>query len=261
MINKLLTKTMGFVQEHSPEILISTGVVGMATSTVLAVRATPKALQLMEDKKADLGVTYLTRKEIVETTWKQYIPSVGIGAISAACIVLGTTKNIQRNAALATVYALSENTLKEYQRKTREIVGEEKAKEIDREVAKARVRDTTRTVVEVRDSEYIHTTGNGDTLIYDSLSGRYFRSSVNAVERAVNFVNKNMLDDYTASLNDFYNELDIPTIGAGNLIGWKSDKETLEICFDSDVDKNGNPFLILNYYNRPVPLHNYSQGW
>lgn len=260
MKNDFLGKAIGLVKEHSPEILISTGVIGMATSTVLAVRATPKALQIMEDKKADLGVTYLTKKEVVESTWKQYAPAVGIGVVSAACILLGTTKNAKRNTALATVYAISESTLKEYQRKTKEIVGEEKAKEIDREVAKARVRERP-IIVESKDSEYIHSTGNGDTLIYDSLSGRYFRSSRNAIEAAVNALNKTLIDDYTASVNDFYNELDIPTIGAGNLIGWKIDKDQLEISFDSDMDRNGNPFLILNYYNRPIPLNNYSQGW
>lgn len=260
MINGLLTKTISFVKDHNNEILISTGVVGMATSTVLAVRATPKALELMEEKKSELGVTYLTKKEVVEVTWKQYVPAVGIGVISAACILLGTTKNIKRNTALATVYALSENTLNEYRRKTRELVGEEKAREIETEVAKARVKDRT-VIVEDAYSNYVHTTGNGDTLIYDTLSGRYFRSSTVAIERAVNKLNKRLLDEYTTSVNDFYNELDIPTIGAGDIIGWKSDKEMLEIRFDSDVDQNGNPYLILTYSSRPVPLLNYSQGW
>lgn len=260
-MNDLLTKTMGFVKEHSPEILISTGVVGMATSTVLAVRATPKALQLIREKEEELGVVELTKKELVEATWKQYIPAVGVGAVSAACIVLGTSKNIKRNAALATVYALSENTLKEYQRKTREIVGVDKAREIESEVAKARVVKRETVIAETRDSEYVIHTGNGDTLVYDSLSGRYFRSSRNAIEAAVNCVNKQLNEEYTASVNDFYNELDIPTIGAGNLIGWRSDKEQLDISFDSDVDRMGNPYLILEYYNRPIPLNGYSQSW
>ena len=60
-------------------------------------------------------------------------------------------------------------------------------------------------------------------------------------------------------INYFYNELDISTIGAGGMIGWKADKEMMEIGFDSDVDKIGNPYLVLTYYNRPVPLYNYSE--
>lgn len=260
MINKLLTNVLGFAKEYSPEILIGTGVVGMMTSTVLAVRATPKALSLMEDHKSDIGVTYLTRKEIVELTWKQYIPAAGIGIVSAACIVLGTTKNVKRNAALATVYALSENTLKEYQRKTKEIIGEEKAKEIDTEVAKARCKEVP-VIVEDNDSAYITYTGYGDTLIYDTFSGRYFRSTATAVERAVNQVNKHIFNDYLMTVNDFYNEINVPTIGAGNLIGWKSDKDMMEISFDSDVDTNGNPYLVLTYVTRPVPLYTQHGTW
>ena len=257
MITKFIENVLSFTKEHSPELLVGLGVVGMASSAVLAVRATPKALDLIEDKKDELETNDLTKKEVVQATWKQYAPAVGLGVVSASCIVLGTSQNIKRNTALATVYALSESTLREYKTKVKEIAGEEKAKEIDREVAKARVREKI-TVVETEGSEYIHHTGNGDTLIYDSLSGRYFRSSRNAVETAVNRVNKSLLDEYMMSVNDFYNELEIPTIGAGSLIGWKSDKEMLEVGFEADVDIHGNPYLVLSYYTRPVPLYDYS---
>ena len=258
MIKNLFDKVINFTKEHNPEILVGLGVAGMMTSTVLAVKATPKALDIMEDKKADMGVTYLTRKEIAQATWKIYAPSIGVGLASAACIILGTSKSIKRNTALATVYALSESTLREYQTKAKEMFGEEKAAELDREVAKARVRKReVTTMVETEGSEYIHHTGNGDTLVYDTLSGRYFRSSMNSIESAVNSINKSLLNDYIMTLNEFYNELGVPTIGAGSLIGWKSDKELLEVSFESDVDQNGNPYLVLSYKNRPVPVYDY----
>lgn len=258
MIKNLFDKVLNFTKEHNPEILVGLGVAGMMTSTVLAVKATPKALDIMEDKKADMGVTYLTRKEIAQATWKLYAPSIGVGLASAACIILGTSKSIKRNTALATVYALSESTLREYQSKAKEMLGEEKAAELDREVAKSRVRKReVTTIVETEGSEYIHHTGNGDTLVYDTLSGRYFRSSMNAIESAVNSINKSLLNDYIMTLNELYNELGVPTIGAGSLIGWKSDKELLEVSFESDVDQNGNPYLVLSYKNRPVPVYDY----
>ena len=256
----LINKITNGLKQHSPELLISAGIAGMATSTVLAVAATPKALQLMEDKKAELGVTYLTKKESIQAGWKPYIPSIGLTIASATCIALGTSQSLKKNTALATMYALSETTLKEYQRKTVELVGEEKAKEIDREVAKARVRQQP-IFVENSDSEYVINTGEGDTLIYDTLSGRYFRSSKNAVDRAVNHVNKQLRNEYIMTANDFYNELGIPTVGACGLIGWKSDKEDLEVRYDSDVNNNGQPYLILTYSNRPQPLPNYYSGY
>lgn len=42
------------VKKHSPEILTGIGIAGMITTTVLAVRATPKALILIEEKKDEL---------------------------------------------------------------------------------------------------------------------------------------------------------------------------------------------------------------
>lgn len=264
MMTNLLNKTMGFVKEHSPEILVSAGVVGMATSTVLAVKATPKALQMIEEKKDELDTDYLTKKEVVQATWKNYLPSAGLGVVSAACIILGTTQNIKRNTALATVYAISENTLKEYQRKTKEVVGEEKAREIDREVAKSRVRrdrGDKPVVIEEANSEYIIHTGLGNTLIYDSFSGRYFRASVNSVDAAVNKINKKLNNEFIMTVNDFYMELNIPQVGAGNLIGWKSEKDQMEVSYDSDVDMNGNPYLILTYVNRPVPIYTQHGCW
>lgn len=249
----IVSNILGFTKNHSPELLISAGVIGMVSSTVLAVKATPKAIRLMEDKKSELGVTYLTKKETIEVTWKQYAPSVALTILSAAGIIVGTTKNMKRSAALATVYALSENTLREYQRKTVEVVGKEKAAEIEREVAKAHLKD--RPVFNQNDSsEYVANTGNGDQLMFDTLSGRYFRSSKNAVDSAVNYINKQLRTESTMSANAFYNELNIPTIGAGNYIGWNIDNNDLEVSYDSDIDKNGQAYVIISYYNRPILL-------
>lgn len=39
------------VKKHSPEILTGIGIAGMITTTVMAVRATPKALILIEEKE------------------------------------------------------------------------------------------------------------------------------------------------------------------------------------------------------------------
>ena len=48
-IVKSLQVTMA---KHSPEILTGIGIAGMVATTVLAVRATPKALALLEEKSS-----------------------------------------------------------------------------------------------------------------------------------------------------------------------------------------------------------------
>ena len=256
MSKGFINEVIKVAKKHSPELLVSAGVVGMVVSTVMAVKATPKAIELIEEKKGELGVTCLTKKETVQAAWKPYVPATIMGVVSTACICFGTTQNVRRNTALATVYALSENTLKEYQKKTVELVGEEKAKEIEREVSKAVVKDKVK-LVERDISDYVTYTGDGETLVFDTVSGRYFRSSANAIERAVNNVNRRLIDEYVITMNDFYNEINIPTIKAGSMIGYKSDNEMMDIRFEADVDNNGQPYLVLDYVNKPLPLYNY----
>lgn len=57
------------VKKHSPEILTGIGIAGMITTTVMAVRATPKALILIEEKKDELEVNELTPKETIQAAW------------------------------------------------------------------------------------------------------------------------------------------------------------------------------------------------
>ena len=48
----MITKNIGRkLKKHSPEILTGIGIAGMISATVMAVRATPKALQNIEHEK------------------------------------------------------------------------------------------------------------------------------------------------------------------------------------------------------------------
>lgn len=49
------------MKKHSPEILTGIGIAGMVTTTVLAVRATPKAIKILEDERYERS--YKTNKD------------------------------------------------------------------------------------------------------------------------------------------------------------------------------------------------------
>ena len=116
---KALQKT---VKKHSPEILTGIGIAGMTAAAVMAVKATPKALRMVDEKEIRDGKR-LTTGEIVKTTWKCYIPPVVTGVCSAACIIGASSISARRNAALVTAYTISETALKEYRDKAVEVVG------------------------------------------------------------------------------------------------------------------------------------------
>lgn len=234
------------VHKHSPEILTGIGIAGMATTTVLAVRATPKALVLIEQKKDELNVDKLTPAEVVKTTWKCYIPSAAIGTASIFCLIGASAVNTRRNAALATAYALSESTLRDYQKKVVEEIGEKKEKRVREAITKDEVSSNP-----VSKSEII-ITGNGDALCYDMMCKRYFKSNIDKLHKIENELNRRMRSENHISLNEFYAEVGLDDVAAGHDLGWSIDKGYIELDFDSHLADDGTPCLVVLFKNPPT---------
>ncbi len=243
---KLVSNTRQFANRHSPEILTGIGIAGMITTTVLAVRATPKALQLIEEKKNEDWVDELSPLEVVKTAWKPYVPAAVTGVASVACLIGASSVNAKRNTALATAYKLSETALSEYREKVIETIGEKKEKTVRDKVAEERVKKNP-----VSKSEVI-VTNNGTTLCFDPISARYFKSSIDKIKRAENELNKQMLHDISGyvSLNDFYDELGLDHTSVGDDLGWNVDR-LIDISFSSQLNDNGEPSVVLDYLVAP----------
>lgn len=233
------------MKKHSPEILTGIGIAGMVTTVVMAVRATPKALVLMEEKKEEYGADKLTAKETVEAAWRCYIPAAVVGTASIACLIGASSTNFHRNAALATAYTLSESTLKEYHKKVVETVGEKKEQTIRESVSKDKMNANP-----VR--EIILTEKGGNTICYDVLSGRYFKSDRDKIMQAMNKLNRQMRDENYVTLNEFYYELGLDGTKMGDMLGWNIDKGYIDLDFSSHLDANGTPCLVIDYQVAPV---------
>lgn len=233
------------MKKHSPEILTGIGIAGMITTTVMAVKATPKALILIEEKKDELETDALSGKEIVKVAWPCYIPAAVVGSVSVFCLIGASSTNLRRNAALATAYTLSESTLKEYQEKVVETIGEKKERDIREQVSKDKmVKNPVR--------EVILTEKGGNTICYDVISGRYFKSDRDTISRIVNELNRQMRDEMYVTLNDFYYELGLDGTKMGDDLGWNIDKGYIELNFSSHLDANGTPCLVIDYQVAPV---------
>mgnify|MGYP007102022932 FL=1 len=56
-------------------------------------------------------------------------------------------------------------------------------------------------------------------------------------------------------LNDFYSELGLPNIEAGELLGWNIDRGYLDVRFDTQLADDGTPALVVNY--QVIPKYGY----
>lgn len=232
-------------KKHSPEILTGLGIAGMITTTIMAVRATPKAMMLIEEKKVDTYVDKLTPIETIKTTWTCYIPTIVIGSLSTICLVGASSVNFRRNTALAAAYALSESTLKEYQEKVIETIGEKKERSVRDAIAKDQIDRTP-----VCDDS-IFETGRGNTICFEPLSGRYFKSDADALRKAENELNRRMRDDMFITMNEFFTEIGLEETTIGDLLGWNIDRGYIDLYFSSHLDQKGRPCLVVGHHLIP----------
>lgn len=263
-VSKIFKNVKVSLSKHSPEILTGIGIAGMITSTALAVKATPKALKLIEQRKEEINnqkfeeeinkdgslkdykdIKKLTLKDTIKTTWKCYIPAAVTTGISIACLVGASSVHIKRNALLATAYQLSETALTEYKEKVVETIGEKKEKDIRDKINKDHIEKNPVS------NNQVFITEKGNTLCYDHLSGRYFKSDIDKINKCVNEINKRLNHDYYVSLNDLYCELGLEPIQLGYVLGWNSDMGLIELEYGSQLADDGTPCLVLDFMKSP----------
>lgn len=233
------------IKKHSPEILTGIGIAGMITTTVMAVRATPKALILIEERKEEIGAEKLEAMDMIKTAWACYIPAAITGTLSVACLIGASSVNARRNAALATAYTLSESALKDYQGKVIETFGDKKNEAVKDAVAKDKVEKNPVITREVIITE------KGNTLCYDAISGRYFKSDIEKIKKAECELNRQILDDMYVSLNDFYYEIGLDSVKLGDELGWNVDSGYIDLSFSSQLASDGTPCLVIDYSVAP----------
>lgn len=240
-LSKLIKNTRFVLSKHSPEILTGLGIAGMITTTVLAVKATPKALRCIDDAVYEKEESNLTSIETVKACWKCYIPAAITGTVSIACLIGASSVNARRNTALATAYKLSETALTEYREKVVETIGEKKERNIKDAIAKDNVEKNP--VMQ----QNVIITGKGDTLCYDKLFGRYFKSDIDALKKTENELNRRMFSESYISLNDFYYEVGLDGVDAGEDLGWNIDNGYIDLNFSSQLSSDGQPCLVVSF--------------
>jgi hypothetical protein len=240
MMIPYLKTAQNLLSRNASDLLLVGGVGCILAGGILAIRQTSKAVQISERMKDE------TKVEKIKTLAPLYIPSIlltGVGITQIVC-----SRNITNNklAAVATAYTVSESAFRTYKEKVRDIVEPDKYEEIKREVAAEKLRKDP-----VGSKEVIITT-KGNVLIYDNMSGRYFRSSMEEIERAANVINKRLRNEMIVQLNELYSEIGLTPIKIGCDMGWNIDNNYMDPSFSSTIAEDGSPCLVLDYEVIPI---------
>lgn len=203
----LLHRTKLFVNRNSATILTCVGGVGVIATTVLAVKATPKALLALEEAKEEKGED-LTVLETVQTAGPVYIPTIITGAATLTCIFSANILNKRHQASITSAYALLDSSYKEYRTKVNDIYGDDADEKVREEIAKDKYKDSDIDPATITE------------LFYDEYSKRYFESTLVKVQQAEYRVNRDMMMRGYVYLNEFYEHLDLEPVPSGYSLGW-----------------------------------------
>lgn len=247
ILSNLIKTSEKFAIDNSPAILTAIGVTGTLSVAYLTGKASFKAAELINKENVDNTYTGkkidLTKSDKFKMVWKEYVPAVGVGALTITSIIASNRIGARRAAAIAAVYTIAEKNFDEYREKIIEKLGDKKEIEARAEIAQDHVTKNPPTNVIV--------TGSGDVMCLDTLTGRYFKSNVEAIKKAQNDTNYQIIHEMYSSLSEFYSKIGLAPTPYSDEVGWTSD-QLLEITFTTALTDDNQPCLCLDYAVMPV---------
>lgn len=238
-IGKLVEGTIDLLKKEAPTILTGIGVVTEIGAIASTVTGTMKASKILDEEKPEGKV------QTAKAVWKCYINSVILTGVSIGCFIGSNSMNSHRYLALLGAYKLSEGQMSEYRKKVIDLIGKDEEKEIRKKAAEEHIKHAGRPAI---------IPSSGPQIVYDEMTGRYFRSSTQDLYKAVNKLGRLLICENRVSLNTFYDELGLEPIELGDTLVWdveQDDVPSLEIF--GHLMEDGTPCLSMSI--EPKPRH------
>jgi len=245
------------LKKHSPEILVTAGVVGSVGAAVMACVATSKLPEVLDecaDRKEELLTAFEEGEEVgytekeykrdsaklaIRNAWeigKLYLPAVTLELASVSMIFASNNIHRKRTASLAAAYATLDSMFKEYRKNVRETFGEDidhdmrygvKHEKIDITETDEKGKEHTRKAkVDVIDNPDDPNKISDFAKFYDeSCKGWEKNAEYNmmTLKAAQNYANNILRSQGFIFLNDVYKLIGIKPTLAGQTMGWVED--------------------------------------
>lgn len=276
------------LKENSTTILTAAAVSGTVVTAVTTARATFQAAEVINDavlekdpqakdpaalkararimnkypdpekapaetqkELARIAEITLSPRDKAKLVWRLYAIPAAAGVGTITCIILAHRISAKRIAALTVASGISERALREYKEKVAEKFGDRKDQEIREAVAQDRVSGDP-------SSSEIVVNEEGKVLCYDTMTGRYFRSSIEDIKRAENFVNFQINQHMGVSFSNFCEEIGLEPTTYTDMVGWNINN-LVEVQFSTTMSRDQRPCIAMSFARAPSP--NYDNSW
>lgn len=246
-------KIIKFLRTKSPTILSCLAVVGVFSTAVAAVTATPKALKKIEKLEEP------TKKDIFKATWKDYIPAAAIGIGTTICILGSNIINKHNQAIITSAYVMLNEQFRNYSGEVKRRFGVETHEDILNSIVVENASDVvisspglTSSSTMIFDPE-----DENECLFYDIMSKRYFKSTPARVMSALYHLNRNFCLGMCPDVNMYYEFLGINSVENGDYKGWDIEDGIYWVDFEifkAKADNDTLEYYVINPVFWPEPF-------
>ena len=244
------------LKKHSPEIMVTAGVIGVVASAVMACKATTKASSIVDEMKEEMDKIHKAADMVDEEIYseedlkkdtsivyiqtgvkfaKLYGPSIALGALSITSILVGHNILRKRNLALAAAYTAIDTSFKAYRGRVVERFGKELDKELRYNIKAKEVEETVIDEKTGKEKVVKKTIDVVDPNEYSDYA-RFFDDGCNGWSKdpEFNLMFLKQQQSYAHDLlktrghlflNEVYDLLGIQRTKAGNIVGWIYDEK------------------------------------
>lgn len=175
-----------------------------------------------------------------------YLPAIGMLMLSSGCMITSVAMGERKAAVMASLYSASEASLRRLEKKISEELEEGKAKKIRGAVAQEMLDEHEMNPMEVE------LTGKGNTLFLEPWTGKYFRSSLDAVKNDVADYNNFVSSQCWATFNDFCDYLGIRNAACGEFVGFNLDHKIIVSYVEGSEPNTKELCWVMHYFENPV---------
>lgn len=231
----ILKAAQTFILRNSHHILTGLALLGVGASVALSVRAD----RIMHEWDID-EFEQLTKEQRIKLYVRIYAPPAIAVLATGACIVGAHSISVKRESSLLLAYEGTRSIYDRYRASVQDRLGPEEKEIAEKSASKAQPVPREMIVY-----------GEGDCLFYDAYSGRYFKSTVNKIDRVVNELNYTLLREMCVSLNEFYAGIGLEDISLGDQLGWNEQRQ-IEIHYGAKVSEEGKAVVVVDFVVEPT---------
>lgn len=172
-------------------VLALIGAVGVGITAVMTAKETPDAIKAIRTAEKKKGGE-LTKAETVMAAAPVYAPAIGAGITTVACVLGSVVMTHKAQASLVGAYACLDRLHKDYRGKVRELFGDDTDMQVMNDIRPENAKKVILNAECLCENCCLSDEDPGPSvLFYDTLTNRYFNSTIEQVICAEYHLNRN----------------------------------------------------------------------